>query len=113
MLLIIRDSGDNAPIGIVASVECLIGFLAVSIATYRPLYRHFAMSASSPRATPNGYRIPMKDSYSAHVSADNRFFPNGSSNDSSRGITTTDEVELVHHVNRGGVWIRVDDEGSN
>jgi hypothetical protein len=103
---------DNAPIAIVASVECMIGFLAVSLATYRPLYRHFVLGTSldtegSKQSTGSGYNSNPKSLYSAHVSATPRSRSETLANPSYRGITATDQVELVHHVNESGKWIIV------
>jgi hypothetical protein len=98
-------SGDNAPIAVVASVECKIGFLAVSFATYRPLYR-FALGTSLDTEASSGYNSNSKGFYSAHVSAGPRSHSETHPNNSyGGGITATDQVELVHHVNERGKWV--------
>ncbi|KAI8622891.1 hypothetical protein F5Y19DRAFT_460659 [Xylariaceae sp. FL1651] len=105
-------SWDNAPIGIVSSIEVMIGILAVSIATYRPLYGHFfgVKSASKISSHTNGESVGdpyAKNFYTAQVSADTRFH---SPITSHSGITATDQVELVRHINQNGQWIRIDDD---
>ncbi|KAI1113084.1 hypothetical protein F5Y14DRAFT_418837 [Nemania sp. NC0429] len=101
-------SWDNAPVGIVSSIEVMIGILAVSIATYRPLYQHFfglkmGSNASGEEAT-DPYA---KNIYTAQVSANSGFY---SSRASQSGITATDQVELVRHAKQNGQWVRISDE---
>ncbi|KAI0546368.1 hypothetical protein F4679DRAFT_557725 [Xylaria curta] len=102
------ETWDHAPIAIIVSVECMIGFLAVSIATYRPLYRYLVTGTSLPQATPNGYRTLIKEPCGAQGSAAKRPYSKDSINRATHRIATRDEVDLMCHVDRDSVWIRVD-----
>ncbi|KAI0508718.1 hypothetical protein F5B22DRAFT_620078 [Xylaria bambusicola] len=100
-------SWDNAPVGIVSSIEVMIGILAVSIATYRPLYQHFfglKLSDTNRERVTDPYA---KNLYTAQVSANSKFY---SSMASQSGITATDQVELVRHMKQDGQWVRVNDD---
>ncbi|KAI0182430.1 hypothetical protein EV127DRAFT_354901 [Xylaria flabelliformis] len=104
---------NNAPVAIVVSVECMIGFLAISIATYRPLYRYLFMGTGLPRVTPTGYRTLMEEPCSAHISAGERPLSKNLISQVCHNITATNEIELVYYVDCGGVWIRVDNDGTD
>ncbi|KAI0860558.1 hypothetical protein F4860DRAFT_478841 [Xylaria cubensis] len=104
---------NNAPVAIVVSIECMIGFLAVCIVTYRPLYRYLFTGTGLARVTPIGYRTLMEEPYRAHISAGERPSSKNLINQSCRGITATNEIELVYHVDRDGVWIRVENDGTD
>ncbi|KAI3324176.1 hypothetical protein HD806DRAFT_494308 [Xylariaceae sp. AK1471] len=111
-------SWDNTPAAIISSVECMVGFLATSVATYRPLYRCLSrgelmsIEASHP-ADRNVCDSNGKSSYAAHISAGGNCQLQNVTANLSGGITATDQIELVRHVNRGGVWVKVDDEPDN
>ncbi|RYP92413.1 hypothetical protein DL770_001430 [Monosporascus sp. CRB-9-2] len=117
-------SWDHAPIGIVSSVEIMVGFLAVSTATYRPIYQYLvkgqkgSTGSARSRETDHAavddspYKAPTKSSHSPHVTVENRLLTENSSNPTQvphRGITVTDRIELVRHVNRSGSWVRLID----
>lgn len=83
-----------------ADVEIMVGFLATSIATYRPLYRRVfkgIVPSSSQNYRP-GYSDGSRRYNHNHVT---RIFTGGkptdhsSSTDHSRGIVVTDQIELI------------------
>ncbi|KAI0111154.1 hypothetical protein GGR51DRAFT_569214 [Nemania sp. FL0031] len=69
----------------------LIGFLATSIATYRPLIQFLFSKGRSPKAT--AYISSKKGTYS------NKPGSNSCNGDSQHGIMVADEIELMEHHN--------------
>ncbi|KAI1416809.1 hypothetical protein F5Y13DRAFT_204156 [Hypoxylon sp. FL1857] len=111
----IDGAWDAAPSLIVSIVELTVGMLAVSVPTYRPLYRRmFSRSIDDSRWRFEG---PTKDTLkkelygrdtqtTVNVSASRGYFQ-----DAPPGINVVDQIELVRHTNRSGNWVRVDDDG--
>jgi hypothetical protein len=92
----------------------MIGFLAVSIAAYRPLYQFLRGQKVSTTKTlyhiHNNEQIPNKKySYSAQVSVDKRSCATSSFFNLRTGIMATDEIHLVRYADCDDVWTRVTD----
>ncbi|KAI0154533.1 hypothetical protein GGR57DRAFT_465984 [Xylariaceae sp. FL1272] len=90
-------SWDNIPSAFLANTEILIGFLATSVATYRPFYQFMfnkgkEKSSSAYTVSDN---IRPKDGHSTIISSDRRQRSANSNND--YGIMVTDEIELLEH----------------
>lgn len=110
-----RAVGTAIPAGWVSEAELCVGFLAVSMPTYRPIYRKIVDgSVDGPDAsTGNSYQRPLargndkNGSHSVKVSAEQLHL----SSPSQQGISVTDDVELVHHVRHDGAWVMVPDDG--
>lgn len=87
--------GDNVPTGFVSSVELLVGILAASIPTYRPLYRRYIQRTTGQGSqyksgnSSNGHGP--SQSYSAKISAARSGMMDGP------GVHVTDEIELISH----------------
>jgi hypothetical protein len=104
-------SGDNAPIAIISSIECMVGFLAVSIATYRPLYRYIVEGKTSS-AEASGYSgsIYNPGSRSRYIKqgSKNKIFHFGTSLASTHtGNTAVGNVELFSDIQNTGTEVRV------
>lgn len=90
-----------------------MGIFAASIPTYRPLYIKFIHKTTSQsndssdynsKTMGNSYMYAKGSQRNGQLSADR------SINGPDATIRVTDQFELVRHVNRGGDWIRVEDE---
>ncbi|KAI0378947.1 hypothetical protein F5Y04DRAFT_290669 [Hypomontagnella monticulosa] len=105
---------EAVPSLIVSLVEATFGMLAVSVPTYRPLYRRiFHRSAEDLRWHSDG---ATKDSmkkglYGREVQTNvNVSAAKGHLPDVSPGINVVDQIELVRHANRSGKWVRISDD---
>ncbi|KAI1145863.1 hypothetical protein F4825DRAFT_442572 [Nemania diffusa] len=95
---------DNAPIGIISFFECMTGFLASSIATYRPLYRYLILKQSPITDDARKFHGASDSSYSARIMSNKKLHTETSITELSRGIHMTEEVELVSHVRSADDW---------
>ncbi|KAI0972146.1 hypothetical protein F4678DRAFT_472144 [Xylaria arbuscula] len=96
-------SWNNVDTGFVSAVELLVGILAASIPTYRPLYRRYIQRSTTlyPKQNsnfPSQGQVSAR-SHNANKSAKNRAPVSGP------GVHITDEVELTRHTFREGNWI--------
>lgn len=106
--------GEAVPSLIVSLVEATFGMLAVSVPTYRPLYRRiFYRSAEDLRwrfeeVTKETTREGL---YGKEIRTDvNISTSRGHSHDTPPGIKVVDQIELARHENRSGNWLRVSDD---
>ncbi|KAI1419333.1 hypothetical protein F5Y12DRAFT_794065 [Xylaria sp. FL1777] len=105
------------PSSILGDVELAIGFLATSVATYRPLYRFIfkdSLGKTTGRRTGSGFSPYHGSSGRNHFRADAtpgaRRNSDANSGESRRGIVVTNHIELSRHNAAQGSWIKVDDE---
>ncbi|KAI2633170.1 hypothetical protein GGS26DRAFT_590766 [Hypomontagnella submonticulosa] len=105
---------EAVPSLIVSLVEATFGMLAVSVPTYRPLYRRiFYRSAEDLRwrfeeVTKETTREGL---YGKEIRTDvNISTSRGHSHDTPPGIKVVDQIELARHENRSGNWLRVSDD---
>ncbi|KAI1350752.1 hypothetical protein F5Y01DRAFT_325818 [Xylaria sp. FL0043] len=90
------ETWDVAPTIIMNVLEITAGMLAVSMPTYRPLYKHiFGREISREGIS--------RDSSSTQVCC-------GHMGSNHSGINVTNHIELVRHTNKSGQWVRVTDE---
>ncbi|KAI8628967.1 hypothetical protein F5Y19DRAFT_464918 [Xylariaceae sp. FL1651] len=105
---------DAAPTVIVSVVEITIGMLAVSIPTYRPLYRYLFGGGSDNTTTTyvSSYKETLhKNLYGKDTQNDvNVTSPGMHIGPGHDGINVTNHIELIRHTNRSGSWVRVLDE---
>ncbi|KAI1381947.1 hypothetical protein F4677DRAFT_400348 [Hypoxylon crocopeplum] len=99
-------SWDNIPASLPADVEIMVGFLATSIAKYRPLYRLIfkggdSIPLSHGRNQKSDYAENRygKDNHDMNIYVGERPRSDSASDDLWYGITITDEIELVRHDN--------------
>lgn len=112
---------DNMPAALVSVAELMAGFLAASIPTYRPLFRHFF-----PQGDKNTTAFPAQE-YGSSGKHSSRGWSNGSklrtkvstgagNMSNFGGISVTRDIELsTHHMaasRQGDSWMRVSDDGS-
>ncbi|KAI1433477.1 hypothetical protein GGR50DRAFT_705391 [Xylaria sp. CBS 124048] len=112
--LIISSTADvswnNVKPGFVSAAELLVGILAASIPTYRPLYRRYfqrlknVSGNSGNDSNPPGKGQLPSQSRGANISARQGVTVNGP------GVHVTDEIELTRHTFRDGAWVRLADE---
>lgn len=102
--------GTAIPAAWVSEVEICFGFLVVSIPTYRPIYRKIVYGSADAQdvRTGNSYQLEAGSygsnknaSHNVQVSAQRTVPP------TQFGISVTDEVELVRHIQHNGSWVRV------
>ncbi|KAI0108737.1 hypothetical protein F4776DRAFT_643591 [Hypoxylon sp. NC0597] len=87
-------SWDDIPAGLLSIVELMVGFLAASIPTYRPLYRRIVHGSTS--SAPISNTPPPRLDYGPSKKADNEAgYSNESAGNSLLGINMTDQIELV------------------
>ncbi|KAI1763486.1 hypothetical protein GGR53DRAFT_467259 [Hypoxylon sp. FL1150] len=98
---------DNVMSGALSVVELMTGLLAVSIPTYRPLFKHVFYSSEvssnyqNHRMTESYRNIP---SHTAQVSV-------GTFRRETRpGIRVTDQIELIKHAAQDRSWVMVIDK---
>ncbi|KAI1490019.1 hypothetical protein F5X96DRAFT_679383 [Biscogniauxia mediterranea] len=109
-------SWTAVPAAMIGAVELMAGILAVSMPTYRPLYYQLFKRTEVPKL----YKGP-DGSYKGSYSINNgRIYTNNlphtvsvsvdtSSGDPAPGINITDQIELIRHTHKNGVWVRVPD----
>ncbi|KAJ3565028.1 hypothetical protein NPX13_g7646 [Xylaria arbuscula] len=114
------SSWTIVPTFLLGDVELMIGFLATSIATYRPLYRFIFVEApgTTPERLEDSNFIPYRGIHARNytggdtlVGANN---PSGDGNipESRRGIVITSHIELTRHKHTQGGWMKVNDDPS-
>ncbi|KAI0433899.1 hypothetical protein F5Y09DRAFT_350484 [Xylaria sp. FL1042] len=109
------ETWDAAPTIIMNVLEITAGMLAVSMPTYRPLYKHiFRGGISKDRSSTQVCRYKE----TLHMG----LYGKGTHNDvnvsspgvhlgsNHSGINVTNHIELVRHTNKSGQWVRVTDE---
>lgn len=97
----------------------MVGFLAASIATYRPLYR-FIFVEPSTRHSEGGVdsgAAPYRGIYQSNPQRRSILVgtsdPSGNRADNlRRGIVVTNHIELTRHNTQQGAWIKVGDDES-
>ncbi|RWA05230.1 hypothetical protein EKO27_g9876 [Xylaria grammica] len=110
------SSWSVVPSSLLGAVELMVGFLATSIATYRPLYQFVFVermgrsSGSAADTEPTPYHISyQKSQFRRDVLVGTGGVSGDFSSESQRGIVVTSHIELTRHNNPPGTWIRVDD----
>ncbi|RYO83906.1 hypothetical protein DL766_001733 [Monosporascus sp. MC13-8B] len=109
-------SWDNIPAGLLSVVELMTGILAVSIPTYRPLYRRLVEGPSwVKQSIQNDYASGNRNA--EYHRSFGREGPRSVSVSAGRvsvgtrqGISVTNQIELTVHTSKGGSWVRVPDE---
>ena len=101
-------SGDNIPAGLLSTAELMVGILAASMPTYRPLWRHLRHDENhgSTDASNSGYGYRFENSKNTVNITGGR----GSVPLSGVGINVTNQVEMSVHPNHRDEWMRVSDE---
>ena len=105
--------GDNIPAGLVSVPEHMVGMLAASIPTYRPLYQHLIHGSAKSNQNFNS-------GYSRTRSIDDSFEPrtymprsvnisSGGLSNTIRpgGVNITNQIQLSVHSGSGRDWGRV------
>ncbi|KAK7919959.1 hypothetical protein PG985_007981 [Apiospora marii] len=111
-------SWDNVYPGYLSVIELAVGILAVSIPTYRPLYRLVVYGPDVPGQPSR----PHQTSKATGSSQNNQSFQHQNPSrgvtissdhsrlDSSPGVHVTNQIELVTHARRNGNWVKVPGE---
>lgn len=98
------------PAAWVSEVELCAGFLVVSIPTYRPIYRKIVYGSADALDVRTGksyqleagsYENNKNGSHKVQVSVQRTVPP------TQLGISVTDDIELVRHIQHNGSWVRV------
>ncbi|KAL1850369.1 hypothetical protein Daus18300_012964 [Diaporthe australafricana] len=98
-------SWDQMPSIFLADVEIMVGFLATSIATYRPLYRRIfkgIVPSSSRNYTPGYSDGSNRKNHVTRIFASGKSTDHSSGTGNSRGIFVTDQIELIHTTQPAG-----------
>lgn len=103
------------PTVMLSDVEVMVGFLATSIATYRPLYRRIFQGTG---AFSTGYSANKRSGFADDFSHPTGHTTNISRNrnlrsqsgESQHGIIVTDQIELIRHHNVDGSWLRINND---
>ncbi|KAI1424480.1 hypothetical protein F5Y12DRAFT_797059 [Xylaria sp. FL1777] len=109
------ETWDAAPTVIVSVLEVTIGMLAVSIPTYRPLYKQISgrrMSSDTNSTRACSYKETLHIGLygkNAHTNV-NVTSPGTHMGSDHSGINVTNHIELIRHTNKSGHWVRVTDE---
>ncbi|KAI0413545.1 hypothetical protein F5X98DRAFT_351794 [Xylaria grammica] len=110
------SSWSVVPSSLLGAVELMVGFLATSIATYRPLYQFVFVermgrsSGSAADTEPTPYHVSyQKSQFRRDVLVGTGGVSGDFSSESQRGIVVTSHIELTRHNNPPGTWIRVND----
>ncbi|KAI1481876.1 hypothetical protein F4774DRAFT_347289 [Daldinia eschscholtzii] len=113
-------SWDNVPSAMLGVVEIMVGFLATSIATYRPLYYLISKgsvteNSGNSRSTDFAADGPSRSSKKTHFSTNIRGgiasrLHNSAKSPPSEGIYVTRDVELTEQDSAQGSCERVHDE---
>lgn len=111
-------TGTAIPAAYLSEAEICVGFLVVSIPTYRPMYHKIvhgtAHSTESDSSVGPGYNVKIgSNGYNKTASNLVQLSPDQTLNSMTQGISVTDDVELVRHAQRDGTWVRVSDENNN
>ncbi|KAI1756885.1 hypothetical protein F4782DRAFT_549283 [Xylaria castorea] len=107
---------DAVPAFIVSLVEIVVGMLAISIPTYRPLYEHVfgggVCRDSKLNARVRRYKETLHmDLYGKDAQNDvNVTSPGTHMGCDHGGINVTNHIELVRHAKKSGSWVRVTDD---
>lgn len=116
-----HNKGVAVPALLISQVEVCFGLLVVSVPTYRPLYRKLVYGTAEKESQP-GISGPRPLAYlgfkkiSSYASKWNdsehrvEITAGKDARDSPRGICIQDDVELVRHIQRDGIWVRVSDD---
>ncbi|KAI1361166.1 hypothetical protein F5Y08DRAFT_26870 [Xylaria arbuscula] len=111
------ETWDAAPTIIISFLQIVIGMLAVSMPTYRPLYNHIfgkgeCSGSNSARARACSYKETMHMGLygKGTHNAVNVTSPGIHMNCDHGGISVTNHIELIRHTNESGQWVRVMDE---
>lgn len=102
-----RSLGDSMPSIFLADVEIMVGFLATSIATYRPLYRRVfkgIVPSSSRNYKPDYSDGSRRYHHVTRIFAGGKQTDHSSSTNNSRGIVVTDQIELIRTTQPAGSY---------
>ncbi|KUI61327.1 hypothetical protein VP1G_08505 [Cytospora mali] len=113
-----HGKGTAIPAAYLSEAEICVGFLVVSIPTYRPIYHKIvhgtAHALNSDPSTGPGYQVQIgSHGYNNTASKLVQVSPNRTLNSVTPGISVTEDVELVRHVQRDGTWVKVSEENEN
>ncbi|KAG6365194.1 hypothetical protein INS49_006802 [Diaporthe citri] len=100
-------SWDSMPSIFLADVEIMVGFLATSIATYRPLYRRVfkgIVPSSSQNYRPGYSDGSRRYNHVTRIFAGGKPTDHSSSTNNSRGIVVTDQIELIRTTQPAGSY---------
>lgn len=104
--------GDAVPAAWASEAEICAGFLVVSIPTYRPIYRKIVYGSAgaldvrtgkSYQIEPGSHESNDHASHKVQVSAQRILSP------AQLGISVTDDIELVRHIQHNGSWVRMEE----
>ncbi|KAI2468305.1 hypothetical protein F4781DRAFT_399075 [Annulohypoxylon bovei var. microspora] len=108
------SSWEMVPSSLLATIECMTGFIATSIATYGPLYRHiFKTSDPSSRNASDEFgpsrhlQRHNDDGYNVQISTGLASGDHNSTSSWHRGIMITDRIELTRHDTVNNSWVNV------
>ncbi|KAJ0106743.1 hypothetical protein J7T55_001267 [Diaporthe amygdali] len=101
-------SWDNIPAGLASAAELMVGFLAASMPTYRPLYRRLRHGdfEGSNGASNSGYEYRFEHPRNTVKITGG----NGGAPLSGTGINVTNQFEMNIHPNHRDKWVRAPDE---
>lgn len=101
-------SGDNIPAGLASAAELMVGFLAASMPTYRPLYRRLRHGdfEGSNGASNSGHEYRFEHPRNTVKITGG----NGGAPLSGTGINVTNQFEMNIHPNHRDKWVRAPDE---